>query len=35
MHTTETVDYVVVIRGEIILELDDGKTVVICDRQTV
>jgi mannose-6-phosphate isomerase-like protein (cupin superfamily) len=27
MHTTETVDYVVVIRGEINLELDDGKTV--------
>jgi mannose-6-phosphate isomerase-like protein (cupin superfamily) len=27
MHTTDTIDYVVVIRGEIILELDDGKTV--------
>jgi len=27
MHTTDTVDYDVVLRGEIILELDDGKTV--------
>ncbi len=27
MHTSESVDYGVVIRGEIILELDDGKTV--------
>lgn len=27
MHTTDTVDYDVVVRGEIILELDDGKTV--------
>jgi len=27
MHTTDTIDYGVVIRGEIVLELDDGKTV--------
>jgi len=27
MHTTDTVDYDVVVRGEIVLELDDGKTV--------
>jgi mannose-6-phosphate isomerase-like protein (cupin superfamily) len=27
MHTSDSVDYGVVIRGEIILELDDGKTV--------
>jgi mannose-6-phosphate isomerase-like protein (cupin superfamily) len=27
MHTTDTLDYGVVIRGEIILELDDGKSV--------
>jgi mannose-6-phosphate isomerase-like protein (cupin superfamily) len=27
MHTTDTVDYDIVVRGEIILELDDGKTV--------
>jgi mannose-6-phosphate isomerase-like protein (cupin superfamily) len=27
MHTTDTVDYGVVVRGEIILELDDAKTV--------
>ena len=27
MHTTDTIDYGVVIRGEMILELDDGKTV--------
>jgi len=26
MHTTDTVDYGIVVRGEIILELDDGKT---------
>jgi len=26
MHTTDTLDYGVVIRGEIMLELDDGKT---------
>jgi mannose-6-phosphate isomerase-like protein (cupin superfamily) len=26
MHTTATIDYGVVVRGEIILELDDGKT---------
>lgn len=26
MHTTDTLDYGVVIRGEIVLELDDGKT---------
>jgi quercetin dioxygenase-like cupin family protein len=27
MHTTETVDYVTVLRGELILELDDGNSV--------
>lgn len=27
MHTTPTVDYVVVIEGELVLELDDGVTV--------
>lgn len=27
MHTSDSVDYGVVVRGEIILELDDGKTV--------
>ena len=27
MHTTDTVDYGIVVRGEIVLELDDGKTV--------
>ena len=27
MHTSDSIDYGVVIRGEIILELDDGKTV--------
>ena len=27
MHTSDSVDYGIVIRGEIILELDDGKTV--------
>ena len=27
MHTTDSVDYGIVVRGEMILELDDGKTV--------
>jgi mannose-6-phosphate isomerase-like protein (cupin superfamily) len=27
MHTSDSVDYGIVIRGEMILELDDGKTV--------
>jgi hypothetical protein len=27
MHTSDSIDYGVVIRGEVILELDDGKTV--------
>ena len=27
MHTSDTLDYGIVIRGEVILELDDGKTV--------
>jgi mannose-6-phosphate isomerase-like protein (cupin superfamily) len=26
MHTTDTLDYCVVVRGEMILEVDDGKT---------
>ncbi|MHC4309727.1 MAG: SgcJ/EcaC family oxidoreductase [Planctomycetota bacterium] len=29
MHTTDTIDYGVVIRGEITLELDDGATVIL------
>jgi len=27
MHTTDTVDYAVVVRGEMTLELDDGKII--------
>lgn len=27
MHSSDTLDYGIVIRGEMILELDDGKTV--------
>ena len=35
MHTTPTVDYAVVLDGEIWLELDDGKTVHLKQRDTV
>jgi len=29
MHTTDTVDYVVILSGEVWLELDDGKAVLV------
>ena len=29
MHTTDTIDYGVVVRGEMTLELDDGKIVIL------
>ena len=29
MHTTDTVDYGVVVRGEMTLELDDGKIIYL------
>ena len=29
MHTTDTVDYVVIVSGEVWLELDDGKEVLV------
>jgi quercetin dioxygenase-like cupin family protein len=29
MHTTDTIDYVVVISGEVTLELDDGERTVL------
>ncbi|MBR0706243.1 cupin domain-containing protein [Bradyrhizobium liaoningense] len=35
MHTTPTVDYAVVLDGEIWLELDDGATVHLKQRDTV
>jgi hypothetical protein len=35
MHTTPTVDYTVVLDGEIWLELDDGETVHLKPRDTV
>jgi mannose-6-phosphate isomerase-like protein (cupin superfamily) len=35
MHTTPTVDYVCVIDGEIVLELDDGVTVQLKQGDTV
>jgi mannose-6-phosphate isomerase-like protein (cupin superfamily) len=35
MHTTPTVDYVTVIKGPVILELDDGKTVELNAGDTV
>ena len=34
MHTTPTVDYGVVLKGEIWLELDDGKTVHLKEHDT-
>lgn len=35
MHTTETVDYVVILSGEVWLELDDGKAVLVKAGDTV
>ena len=35
MHTTDTVDYAIVLTGEIWLELDDGKTVHLKKHDTV
>ncbi len=35
MHTTPTVDYAVVLDGEVWLELDDGETVHLKQRDTV
>lgn len=35
MHTTPTLDFVTVIKGEIVLELDDGKTVALRQGDTV
>lgn len=35
MHTTPTVDYVAVVEGEIVLELDDGVTVQLRKGDTV
>jgi len=35
MHTTPTVDYAIVLDGEIWLELDDGETVHLKPRDTV
>ncbi|PIT00354.1 hypothetical protein TSA1_05975 [Bradyrhizobium nitroreducens] len=35
MHTTPTVDYAVVLDGEIWLELDDGETVNLKPRDTI
>ncbi|BCH35708.1 hypothetical protein MesoLjLc_76380 [Mesorhizobium sp. L-8-10] len=35
MHETPTVDYVTVVRGTVVLELDDGKTVELHPGDTV
>jgi quercetin dioxygenase-like cupin family protein len=35
MHTTDTVDFEVVLSGEIVLELDDGAEVVLKPGDTV
>ncbi len=35
MHTSDSLDYGVVVRGEMILELDDGQTVHLCQGDTV
>ena len=35
MHTTSTVDYAVVLDGEIWLELDDGETIQLKQKDTV
>jgi mannose-6-phosphate isomerase-like protein (cupin superfamily) len=35
MHTSDTLDYGIVIRGEMILELDDGKTLHLCQGDCV
>ena len=34
MHTTPTLDFVTVVKGEIVLELDDGKTVALRQGDT-
>jgi uncharacterized cupin superfamily protein len=34
MHTTDTVDFDVVISGEVYLELDDGSEVLQSGRET-
>lgn len=35
MHTTPTVDFATVIKGEIVLELDDGQTVTLRQGDTI
>ncbi len=35
MHTTPTLDFVTVVKGEVVLELDDGKTVTLRQGDTV
>lgn len=35
MHTTDSVDYDVVLEGEIVLELDDGQTVALKKHDVV
>lgn len=35
MHTTPTLDFATVVKGEIVLELDDGKTVSLMQGDTV
>jgi quercetin dioxygenase-like cupin family protein len=35
MHTTDTIDFEVVLSGEVILELDDGAEKVLCPGDTV
>jgi quercetin dioxygenase-like cupin family protein len=35
MHTTDSVDYDVVLDGEIVLELDDGQTVQLYKHDVV
>jgi hypothetical protein len=35
MHTTDTIDFEVVLTGEVTLELDDGATVVLREGDTV
>ncbi len=35
MHTTDTIDFEVVLSGEVVLELDDGAETVLCAGDTV
>ena len=35
MHTTNTIDYDIVLEGEITLELDDGQEVMLCQHDVV